>query len=201
MSSLFVEHTRAWMVADLDAEPLEAARVLVRTQAEEENLQLEPERVEELAAVMVPALELARSEDPPPVLVLFLCPRADQPIITSVKIRAEALEEPATLEELADELRLPAEMLEQPATEEVIDTRGGPALHLIQRYREPVDAAVEQVQEHEAFLWVVDDDGPLLLTLSTSYVDLVAAGDWRPELVALASSLVSQPDPEQATGR
>jgi hypothetical protein len=150
---------------------------------------------------MVPALEIAQEEDPRPVMVLFLCPDAEEPIITSVKIRAEDLPEPATLDNLAPELRMPTEMLEQPATEEIIDTRSGPALHLIQRHRQPVDAHVEQVQEHEVFLWIVDDDGPLLVTLSTSYVDLAAATEWRPDLIALATSLTIETDAEDLAGQ
>jgi hypothetical protein len=196
VSWVFVEHSNEWVVADLDAEPLAGARALVRSQAEEVDLRLEPERIEALAAVMVPALEISQSEDPPPVMVIFLYPRVDQPIVASIKIRAADLPADVTLDELLDDLRLPAEMLEQPAVEETIDTRSGPAVHLIQRYREPVDATFEQVQEHEVFAWIVDDDGPLLLTLSTSYANLAAASTWRPDLVALASTLVLKPDPE-----
>jgi hypothetical protein len=194
MTSLFVDHTDDWIVADLDVDPLDWARGLVRRRAEEQNLRLEPDRIDLLAGVMVPALELSRAEDPPPVLVLFLYPQADQPMVASVKVRAEALDEGITLDELSDVLRVPAEMLEQPAVEELLETLSGPALHMIQRYREPVDAELEQVQEHEAYAWVLDDDGPLLVTLSTSYLDLVAAAEWRPELWALASTLVARPD-------
>jgi hypothetical protein len=201
MSSLYVEHTAEWLSADLDGEPLQEARALVRAQAEQEDLHLDAEQIEVLASVMMPALELAQNEDPRPVMVLFLCPDAEEPIITSVKIRAEDLPEPATLADLADEVRLPTEMLEQPATEEIIDTRSGPALHVVQRYREPVDAHVEQVQEHEVFAWIMDDDGPLLVTLSTSYVDLAAATEWRPDLIALAKTLVLEPDADEVTRR
>ena len=201
MSSVYVEYTNEWLAADQDAEPIEAARALVRTQAERVNVHLTPERIEALASVMMPALELAQNEDPPPVMVLFLCPDAEEPIITSVKIRAEDLPEPATLADLADEVRLPVEMLEQPAIEEIVDTRSGPALHVVQRYREPVDAHVEQVQEHEVFAWIVDDDGPLLVTLSTSYVDLAAASEWRPDLIALAKTLIIEPDTDDFTGQ
>jgi hypothetical protein len=200
MSSVYVEYTNEWLSADQDLEPLEAARALVRTQADRQKLRLPPERIDQLASVMMPALELAQDEDPRPVMVLFICPYAEEPIIASVKIRAEDLPNTPTLADLADEVRLPTEMLEQPATEEIIDTRSGPALHVIQRYREPADAHVEQVQEHEVFAWIVDDEGPLLVTLSTSYVDLAAAAEWRPALRAVAMSLTIEPDPEDVAG-
>jgi hypothetical protein len=200
MSSVYVEHTNEWLAADQDAEPIEAARALVRDQAQRQRLHLTPKRIDELAAVMMPALEIAQDEDPPPVMVLFLCPYAEDPIITSVKIRAEDLPDTTTLADLADEVRLPVEMLEQPAIEEIIDTRSGPALHVVQRHRQPVDAHVEQVQEHEVFAWIMDDDGPLLVTLSTSYVDLAAASEWRPDLIALAKTLIIEPDTDDFTG-
>jgi hypothetical protein len=95
---------------------------------------------------------------------------------------------------------VPAEMLEQPAVVETVETRSGSALHVIQRYREPVDAEVEQVQEHEAYAWILDVYGPMLVTLSTSYVDLVAAAEWRPELNRLASTLVIKADPDETPG-
>jgi hypothetical protein len=194
MTSLFVDHTDTWIVADLDAEPVAWSRDLVRRRAEEESLRLESERIDRLADVMVPALELSHAEDPPPVMVLFLYPRIDRPIVASVKVRAEALGDDVTLEELSGELALPVQMLEQPAVVETVETRSGPALHVIQRYREPVDTEVEQVQEHETYAWILDVDGPMLVTLSTSYVDLIAAAQWRPELNRLASTLVIKAD-------
>jgi hypothetical protein len=191
MTSLFLDHNDTWIVADLDADPLAWSRDLVGRRARQQGLELDPERVELLARVMVPALELSRSEDPPPVMVLFLSPFVDQPIVTSVRVRAEGLEETMTLEEFADEARFPAEMLDQPALTETVETRSGPALHLVQRYREPISPEEEQVKEHEAYAWVLDDyDGPMLVTLSTTYTDLVDAGDWRSELAELASTLV-----------
>ena len=77
-------------------------------------------------------------------------------------------------------------------------TRSGPALHLIQRYREPETAEVEQIYEHEIFVWLLaDEDGPLLVSMSTSYVDLIAADAWRPLLLMLADTLTAGPDPDQ----
>jgi hypothetical protein len=195
MTSLFFDHTDIWIVADLETDPVAWSRGLVQRRAEEEGLQLERERIELLADVMLPALERSRAEDPPPVMVLFLYPLVSQPIVTSVKVRAESIEDGVTLDEIADEIKFPAEMLEQPALVETVDTRSGPALHMIQRYREPVNPEVEQVREHEAYVWILADyDGPMLVTLSTTYLDLVAAGEWRPELAGLASTLVMKQD-------
>jgi hypothetical protein len=50
-------------------------------------------------------------------------------------------------------------------------------------------------------VYVVDDDGPLVVTLSTSYVDLAAAAEWRPDLIALATSLTIEPDTEDVVGQ
>jgi hypothetical protein len=195
MSTLFVNHTAVWIIADLDVEPRAWAEDCVRQRAQEENLDLDPELFDLLAAGMVPALDGARSEDPPPVMIIFLYPVTDEPIVTSVHVRAEPVDEGVTIGELADDLRLPAEMLEQPSVESTIETLSGPALHIIQRYRQPIDPKVEEVQEHEAFLWILQDaGGPLAVTLSTSYLDLLAAAEWRPDLTALATSLTIRPD-------
>jgi hypothetical protein len=40
-------------------------------------------------------------------------------------------------------------------------------------------------------------DGPLLVILSTTYTDPVAAGDWRPELASIAASLVMTRGPDE----
>jgi hypothetical protein len=206
MSLIFVDYTRIWSPADMDADPVACSHELVRRKAQEEEARLEPAWAQSLASVMVPAMELARTEDPPPVMILYLYPLVDEPIITSVKIRAYRLDEDVifediTFEDIATDLRMPAEMLEQPALEEMVDTRSGPALHVVQRYREPVDPHVEDILESEAFIWILhDDDGPLLVSLSTSYLDLVAAADWRPELLRLASTLTLEPDPDEETG-
>jgi hypothetical protein len=197
MTSLCVIHMPVWVIADLDADPRPWAEGYVRQRAQEEDVDLEHEFFTLLTDGMVWALNDARNEDPPPVMTIFLYPVTDDPIITSVTVRAEPVDEDVTFEDLADELRLPTAMLEQPRIEEFVETLSGPALHMIQRYRQPVDLEVEEIQEHEAFLWILqDDDGPILVMLSTSYVDLLAAAEWRPDLLALATSLTMEPDQE-----
>jgi hypothetical protein len=201
MSMVFVEYTNIWVKADLRADPVPWARECVRHRAAEVNVHLQQNLIHVLADVLIPALERDPEEDPPTIMVYYLYPFVDQPIITSVKIRTSDLDEETTFEDLADDLRMPAEMLEQPPHEEMVDTRSGPALHVIQRYREPVDPHVEDILESEAFAWILhDDDGPLLVSLSTAYVNLSAAAAWRPELLRLATTLTLEPDPDEETG-
>jgi hypothetical protein len=191
MSSVVVEHNGHWVVADLEVDPSGWARDLVRQRAREERLSVRRKRIGLLVRLIVDYLESSRAEDPQPVMVLFLYPVADEPVVTSVKIRAESLVDSMTLDEIADDMRYPAQMLEQPTVEEAVETRSGQALHMVQRYLDPVDPELEMVMEHEVYAWVLDDeDGPVLVMLSTAYVDLVAAGQWRSELRDLAETLV-----------
>jgi hypothetical protein len=191
MSSVVVEHNGHWVVADLEVDPSGWARDLVRQRAREERLSVRRKRIGLLVRLIVNYLESSRAEDPQPVMVLFLYPVADEPVVTSVKIRAESLVDSMTLDEIADDMRYPAQMLEQPTVEEAVETRSGQALHMVQRYLDPVDPELELVMEHEVYAWVLDDeDGPVLVMLSTAYVDLVAAGQWRSELRDLAETLV-----------
>jgi hypothetical protein len=191
MSSVVVEHNGHWVVADLEVDPSGWARDLVRQRAREERLSVRRKRIGLLVRLIVDYLESSRAEDPQPVMVLFLYPVADEPVVTSVKIRAESLVDSMTLDEIADDMRYPAQMLEQPTVEEAVETRSGQALHMVQRYLDPVDPELELVMEHEVYAWVLDDeDGPVLVMLSTAYVDLVAAGQWRSELRDLAETLV-----------
>ncbi|GAB6903644.1 hypothetical protein [Kineosporia succinea] len=184
MTSVLVDLADIWVMADLEADPHEWARAAVS------SADVPEERAALLANVLVPALESARREEVPPVMVLFLMPRPGDPAICSVSVRAEGLADEVTLEDLVEEFRLPEEMLELPAQEESIETEAGPATHLVQRYRSPVNPEYEVVQEHEVFVWRVSDPGgDLGVYLSTSHVDLVEAGYWRPVLVELAKSL------------
>src|SRR5689334_51632 len=116
-------------------------------------------------------------------MLLFLQPVAAEPVICSVT-------------DLLEEFRLPEEMLEQPVAQETIQTPAGPAVHLVQRYRAPVNPEYELVQEHEGFVWRVSDaQGDLAFYLSTGYLDLVKAARCRPRLVELAAPLTVTSDP------
>ena len=186
MTSISVNAAAPWVLADLDADPLEWARETVRHQAPD----LPEQRVHLLADVLVPALQAARSADDAPLMLLFLIPEAGQPSVCSVSVRVEGVDAASTLESLLEGLRLPQEMLERSPLEEVIQTSSGAATHLVQRYRTPANPEFEMVQEHEAFVWLVSTvQGDLAVYLSTSYLDLAEAGRYRPHLVDLASSL------------
>ncbi|GLY30952.1 hypothetical protein [Kineosporia sp. NBRC 101731] len=195
MTMVLIDHSPVWVLADLDADPLEWARATILDRAAQEQVDLPGDQAQLLAEVLVPALESARHDEVRPLMVLFLLPEADEPAVCSVTVRADGFVDGVTLEELLEELRLPVEMLERPALEETVETAVGPATHLIQRYRAPVNAEYELVQEHEVYVWrVVVDEGVLGIYLSTSYLDLVEAGQWRPELAELAASLTLEAD-------
>jgi hypothetical protein len=196
MTRLTVQMTGEWILAEAELEnPLQWARDAVRERAEGVNFPLEPEEIDWLADAMQPAL--LQVEDPPPAMILFLAPALTESHVTTVKVRAEAVDEDFTLAEIADDVRMPEEMLEQPIVEELVDTSSGPALHMIQRYRQPVNPEVENVLEHEAYMWILQDyDGPMMVLMSTAYVDLVAAAEYRPALRTLATSLVMEVEPD-----
>jgi hypothetical protein len=197
MTTILVDLADDWLAADLEAEPLEWARATVRRRAQEQQLDLAPEQADRLADVLLPALESAHREDVPPAMVLFLLPTADQPAVCSVAVRAEGVEEDTSAEALLRQLRLPVEMLERPALEEVVETRCGPAAHLVQRYRAPQSVDLELVQEHEVYLWrLADAEGDWAIYLSTASLDLVEAAEWRPALRDLARSLTLSGPPE-----
>lgn len=190
MTQIAIAARPAWVLADLEADPADWSLATVRARAEAERLDLTAERAGLLADVLVPALRAARREEVTPALLMFLLPEAGQPSVCSVSVRVEAVEESVGTGELLNDLKLPEEMLEQPALLEYVETLTGPAIHLVQRYRTPVDAEREAVQEHEVFFWhLATEDAHLAVYLSTSYLDLVQAGQWRAELLALAASL------------
>ncbi|GLY15125.1 hypothetical protein LWF15_12295 [Kineosporia rhizophila] len=196
MTTVVLDHTDEWVQADLEADPRRWAQTTILRRAARERAELSAERVGLLVDVMVPALEAARKEEIPPVMLLFLQPVAAEPVICSVVVRVEAVPESLPTAGLLEEFRLPEEMLEQPAVQETIQTPAGPAVHLVQRYRAPVNPEYELVQEHEVFVWrVSDSQGDLAFYLSTGYLDLVEAARCRPKLVELASTLTVTSDP------
>ncbi|GAB6902287.1 hypothetical protein [Kineosporia succinea] len=192
MSTVVIDYTDDWIPADLEADPVLWARETVLLRAGEEDLELPEEEAGLLADVMVPALELARQEDPPPVMLLFLLPQADEPAVCAVTVRGEAVEEDVTLDDVLEELRLPEEMLAEPPLEETVQTVSGAAVHLVQRYRvQEEDGTDSLIQEYEVFVWRLrDPDGDeVAVYLSTSFVDLAEAERRRPDLIELATTL------------
>ncbi|GAB3271607.1 hypothetical protein [Kineosporia babensis] len=194
MASVELDYSDEWVLADLEAEPHQWAHQTIRRRAHEEETELPEDQAGLLAEVLMVSLAAARKEEVPPLMVLFLMPEADEPAVCSVSVRAEMLTPDITLEDLLEEIRLPEEMLEQPAQQDELETASGPATHLVQRYRVPVNPEYELVQEHEMFVWRLSDgEGDFGVFLSTSYLDLVAAGRHRPNLVDLAKSLTVVP--------
>ncbi|NLT57233.1 MAG: hypothetical protein GXX79_22260 [Actinomycetales bacterium] len=200
MTTVRLRYDDLWAEVDLDADPTTWARELVRCRWLDEETPPDDDLAERAVTGLAAVVGALRSQEPPPLMGLLLLPRINEPLVTVVAVRCEPVDEPVTLAEVAEVLRLPAEMLEIPAEEDVVDTAAGPALRLLQRFRTPVDPDVEQVQENLAYAWSLDDVeilddegdlacGPVVVTVSTSFEDLVDAGQWRATVDDLARSL------------
>jgi hypothetical protein len=93
------------------------------------------------------------------------------------------------LDALGEELCVPEQVLERPRQRSVIETAAGPAVRLVQRYREPLSAGVDGIREHVAYGWLVTDHVcPAVVIASTTFIDVVAAGSWITALDELACS-------------
>lgn len=197
MTTVRLEYDGLWAEADLDADPAVWARALVLRRWQEEGLPPDRARAEILAEGLAPVLSGLAAEDPPPMLVMLLYPQADEAVVAVATVRYQELDTSLGLQEVAEEVRLPVEMLEIPADEQLLDTPSGPALRLVQRHLSPVEPGVEKVQEHVAYLWVFDDGdgGTVVVSLSSAFEDLVAAGDWRSTLDELARGLALDAPP------
>jgi hypothetical protein len=195
MMVLHLDYDGVWVEAELKADPETWSRALVVNRYLEEGLALDEERAEVLSSAIASALGLLLTEQPPPDLALLLYPQADRFIITCAALRYKEIDSQIGLDEAAKRLCLPTEMLERPVETTTMDTASGPALRLAQRYLTPVAQGVEQIREHLAYVWTFNHQaGSLLVILSTTFEDLVDAGDWRPDLDELASALVVQAD-------
>lgn len=184
-----------WVEADLAGDPEATACELVLHRWHTQNIPRDNARIKLLIDLVTVLIRDYQSEDPPPLHAMLLYPYAEEVMAAVAAVRYEFTEVPLRLDEIADATRLPAEMLEQPALEEVVQTASGPALHLLQRHRTPASPEVEKVEEHDFYAWSVEDeDGPVVITLSTTYRDMAKAAEWRAELAELARDLVIQPD-------
>ena len=85
-----------------------------------------------------------------------------------------------TLDALGEELCVPEDMLERPRQRSVIETPAGTAVRLVQRYGEPLSPDAAEIRDHVAYGWLVsgNDHEKVVVTVSTVFVDLVAAGKW-----------------------
>lgn len=193
MTDLNINYSELWVEADPDADPLAWARNTVAQRWAEEGLPADPELAEAIAENMADIIGTAFEQDPAPFMLFLLYPLANIPALAAVAVRTEPCDE-ASLDQLAEEIRLPGPMLERPVDQCLVDTPAGPALRLIQRYRAPIEPGIEQVQELIAHTWVVHDgDGHHLVIIATSFTDLVNAGEWRPAVDELAQSLQVHP--------
>jgi hypothetical protein len=191
MTSVNVTYNGLWVEADLDADPLSWAQVTVAQRWAEEDLPPDPELAGLIAENMADVIEVALGQDHPPFMLFLLYPMVNAPYLAAVAVRTEAAQEQdVTLDQLADDIRLPEQMLDKPAEAGIVATPAGPALRLVQRYLAPIEPGIEQVQEAIAYAWIINDgEGPHVVTVSTSFTDLVDAGEWRPAIDALAQSL------------
>ena len=87
---------------------------------------------------------------------------------------------------------MPEEMLEIPQDRSILQTPAGPIVRLVQRYREPLSPGVEEIRQHLVYGWLVAEGGDTtVVTVSTIFIDLVAAGTWTTAVDQLTRSLTT----------
>lgn len=173
MTSVRLDPDSNWVQVDLEAQPREWAVQAVRQRWAEQQLIPDPHRAEVITASVariVGALDTAAVD-----VALLLYPAADEPVVTVIGMRAFPAPPEFTLDALGEELSVPEEMLERPRQRSVVETPAGPAVRLVQRYREPLSPGVEEVRDHVAYGWLV---GNQAVIVSTTFVDLVATERW-----------------------
>ncbi|MGH8922535.1 MAG: hypothetical protein ACRD0H_30065, partial [Actinomycetes bacterium] len=153
MTALRLAPDSPWVQIDLAAPAPERAAKTVNRRWAAQGLQPDPHRAEVITGSVtriVGALEAADVDE-----ALLLYPAADEPVVTVVGLRALPAPPGLTLQALGDELSMPAEMLERPRKRSVIETPSGPAVRLVQRYREPLSTEVAEIRDHVAYGWLV----------------------------------------------
>ncbi len=187
MTGLRLHPDTRWVQVDLAAPPRDWAADTVRARWAAQRLDPDPRRAEVITAGVarvVASLDLAGLG-----AALLFYPAANQPVVTVVCLRAFSARPEFTLDALGAELSMPEEVLERPCQRSVVETPAGPAMRLVQRYREPLDAGVDEIREHIAYGWLVaDHDHTTVEIASTTFVDLVAAGVWITAIDTLARS-------------
>jgi hypothetical protein len=184
MTTLRLDFDPVWAEADLESDPLTAAQALVLERWKAQRRPIDAERAQRVAGELARMLLVLRTENPPPALALLLYPKADDSVVTVATLRAQAFDETLKLGDVVAELRLPPELA--PVVEESeLPTPGGPAVRLVQRHGSP-----GAEQEHVVYVWLLDDeDGSVVITLSTAFEDAAEGGRWRPALDGLARGL------------
>jgi len=185
----FGHHTH-WVEVDLNAKPETWARATVRDRWAAQRLDGDPARIEAITASI--ARIVASLDAPTLKAALLLHPIPGEPVITVVGLRTVDAAPGLTLDALGDQLCVPEDMLETPRDRSLLETPAGAAVRLVQRYREPLAPGVEEIREHLAYGWLVADHAKgTVLTMSTVFVDLVAAGTWTAAVDELAKSLTT----------
>ena len=184
-------NTDWWIPVDLDREPEQWVPELARQRWAEDGHPDNPLLLEAVIEGLVAVVEAVLVTEPPVFMALLLHPRSDDGAAAVATVRTEDLDEPMDLDEVVAELTLEPQLLEAPAEICRLDTRGGPAVRIVQRYRMPEEPHWESVMESLLYAWVVhDEDGtPLLLTFSTAFEDLVKAEELRPLVEDVARTL------------
>ncbi|MGH3773332.1 MAG: hypothetical protein ACRDRW_18375 [Pseudonocardiaceae bacterium] len=163
-----------WVQVDLAAQPREWAAGTVSRRWAAQRLDPDQHRAEVITggiARIVGALDTAALDE-----ALLLYPAADEPVVAVVGLRSFPAPPGFTLEALGEELCVPEEMLERPRQCSVVKTPTGPAVRLVQRYREPISPEAAEIRDHVAYGWLVAQT--TVVVASTAFVDLVAAGTW-----------------------
>lgn len=179
-----------WVEVDLSAEPQEWAATTVSRRWAAQRLDGDPARIEAITASI--ARIVASLDAPTLKAALLLHPIPGEPVITVVGVCTVDAAPGLTLDALGDQLCVPEEMLETPRDRSLLETPAGAAVRLVQRYRESLAPGVEEIREHLAYGWLVADHAKgTVLTMSTVFVDLVAASTWTTAVDELAQSLTT----------
>jgi len=178
-----------WVQVDLAAQPRAWAADTVRRRWMEQRLDPELHRAEVITASVARIVGALDTADLDAALLLY--PAADKPVVTVVGLRTFPAPPGLTLNVLGEELCVPEEMLERPRQRSVTETPAGTAVRLVQRYREPLSPGVEEIREHVAYGCLVagSNHENVVVTVSTVFVDLVAAGKWITAVDELARCL------------
>ncbi len=171
-----------WVQVDLGAPSAEWATDTVSRRWAAQRLDPHPQRAEVITASIARIVEALSAADLDVALLLY--PAANEPVVTVVGLRALPAPPGCTLDALGEQLCVPEEMLERPRQRSIIETPSGPAVRMVQRYREPLSPEVAEIREHILYGWLPTGDARngdarnTVVLASTAFLDLVAAGNW-----------------------